>query len=191
MSQEFETQILDIDVEEIKNKLRTLNAKEEPEIFQKRWVFDIQCLDAKIPSTGEWLRLRQSGDKSFITYKNRRGPGLDQTEEIEVEVSDFDKTAKIFSKINSFTGKYYQENKRIKFTLNNIEFTIDTWPMIPPLLEIEATSPKKIKEGLKLLDLEKKDVGHIGTLQIYKRYNIDLHDYPELKFNNADHTENC
>lgn len=183
MPQEFETQILDINVEEIKNKLRALGAEEEPEIFQKRWVFDIQCLDAKIPGTGEWVRLRQSGDKSFITYKNRRGPGLGQTEEIEVEVNDFNKTAEILSRIKSFTDKYYQENKRIKFTLNDLEFTIDTWPMIPPLLEIEAPSPEKVKEGLKLLGLEGKDAGHIGTIQIYKRYNIDLHDFPELKFN--------
>lgn len=183
MSQEFETQILNINIKEIKNKLRQLGAKEEPEIFQKRWVFDIQCLDAKTPGTGEWIRLRQAGDETLLTYKNRKGFGINETEEIEIKVDDFNKTVEIFSKLNYFTGKYYQENKRIKFTLNDIEFSLDTWPMIPPLLEIEAPSEEKVKEGLKLLGLEGKDVGHIGTIQIYKRYGIDLHKFPELKFN--------
>jgi len=183
MAQEFETQILDINIKEIKNRLRQLDAKEEPEVFQKRWVFDIQCLDAKTPGLGEWIRLRQAGNETLLTYKNRQGFGINETEEIEVEVNDFDKTAEILAKLKCFTGKYYQENKRVKFILNDIIFTLDTWPMIPTLLEIEAPSEEKVKEGLKLLGLEGKDVGHIGIIQIYKRYGIDLHRFPELKFN--------
>lgn len=182
MQQEFETQVLDIDVDKIKEKLRELEAKEEPEVLQKRWVFDIECLDAKEASTGEWVRLRQINDKSTITYKNKKGKGISETEEIEIGVDDFDKTAKLLSKLSCFTGQYYQENKRIKFELNGIEFTLDTWPMIPTFLEIEADSEENVKQGLKMLGLEGKDEGHIGTIQIYAKYNIDLHSYKELKF---------
>jgi len=182
MGQEFETQVLDIDVEKIKKQLRDLGAKEESEILQKRLVFDIKCLDSIVPGTGEWIRLRQSGNKTNLTYKNRKGNGLSDTQEIEIVVDDFDKTEKILSNLTCFTDKYYQENKRIAFRLGDIEFTIDTWPMIPTFLEIESTSEEKVKKGLKMLGLEGKDAGHIGLIQIYRKYGKDIHSYKELKF---------
>ena len=111
MKQEFETQILDIDSEEIIRKLRALGAKEEPGILQKRWVFDILCENEKNTIKAEWVRLRKSGDKSTLTYKNKKGAGLGDTSEIEVEVGDFDKAAEIMSKLSCFGAMYYQENK--------------------------------------------------------------------------------
>jgi len=182
MAIEYETQVLEVNAEEIKKKLRNLGATEKPEVFQKRYVFDIECLDAQSPGLGEWIRLRQSGDKTELTYKNRRGTGINDTIELEVLVSDFDKTAEILGNLKCFTGQYYQENKRSKFFLNDIEFCLDTWPMIPTILEIESSSEHQVKEGLRLLDLEGKDAGHIGLINIYKKYGLDLHDYRELKF---------
>lgn len=182
MPTEFETQILDIDVPAIVKKLRALKAKEEPEVLQRRWVFDIECLNAKKPGTDEWIRLRQSGSKTTLTYKNRRNTKIDGTREIEITVSDFGQTAELLGKLGCFIGKYYQENKRHRFRLGKVEFTIDTWPMIPPLLEIEAPNKAGVTKALKLLGLTGKDAGHIGTINIYKKYGIDLHSYPVLKF---------
>ena len=72
MKKEYETQVLDINVDQIKKKLRKLGAKETPEVLQKRWIFDIVPCTAKY--TGEWVRLRQSGkNKTTITYKNKSG----------------------------------------------------------------------------------------------------------------------
>ncbi|PIX99662.1 adenylate cyclase, partial [bacterium (Candidatus Howlettbacteria) CG_4_10_14_3_um_filter_37_10] len=172
MDQEFETHVLEINEEEIANKLRKLGAKEDSEVFQKRWVFNIGNTGESCK--GEWIRLRQVGDKTELTYKNKSGKGMSETEEIEVEVSDFEKTAKLLSKLNC-NGLYYQENKRRMFKLDGIEFTIDSWPMIPTYLEVEADNEEKVKEGIKLLGLEGKDSGHLGTLTIYKKYGIDLH----------------
>jgi len=180
MNKEYETQVLEIDAEEIKNKLRELGAKEFPEVLQKRWVFDIKCLAEQ--GIGEWIRLRQVNDKVTITYKNRKNTNIDGTEEIEVEVEDFDKAGALLSKLGCWTGHYYQENKRIKFILDGIEFTLDTWPKIPTFLEVESSSKEKVKEGLKMLNLEGKDIGHLGLLKIYRKYGIKLHDYKEIKF---------
>lgn len=182
MPTEYETQILDIDVPTIVKKLRAIKAKEEPEVLQRRWVFDIQCLNAKKPGTGEWIRLRQSGKKTTLTYKNRVDTSIAGTHEIEVEVSDFEATAELLGKLKCFTGKYYQENKRRRWRLGKVEFTIDTWPMIPPLLEIESSSKVDVIKALKPLGLAGKDAGHIGTINIYRKYGIDLHSYPVLKF---------
>lgn len=180
MQQEYETQVLDIDKKEIIEKLRKLGAKEEPEVLQKRWVFDINpCTDK---SQGEWIRLRQAGKKKpTITYKNKSGKEINQTQEIEIEADDFDKSYQLLSKLK-FAGTYYQENKRHKFVLDDIEFTIDSWPMIPTILEIEAKSEKNVIKGLSILGLNKKDSGHWGMVNIYKHYGIDLHSFKELKF---------
>lgn len=180
MNQEFETQVLDIDKDEIVEKLRKLGAKEEPEVLQKRWVFDI--VPCNVASTGSWIRLRQAGNKKpTITYKSKSGKEIHETEELEIEVSNFNTAAQILSKLN-FSGIVYQENMRHKFELNGVEFSIDTWPKIPSMLEVEAASEKKVQEGLKILGLENKDVGHLGHFAIYDRYGIDLSQFKELKF---------
>jgi len=178
MEQEFETQILDIDAKKIAQKLRNLGAIETPEVLQKRWVFDLP----KKGNTGRWIRIRQVGDKTTITYKNKSGTGISDTQELETEVDDYEKVVKIFQAMGVWIGSYYQENRRHKFDLDEIEFTLDTWPKIPTILEIEAKDEEKLYKGLRMLNLEDKDVGHIGTVNIYKKYGIDLHSYKELKF---------
>lgn len=182
MATEFETQVLEIDPKAIAEKLRSLGAKEVPETLQKRFVFDLECLNSVNPGMGRWIRLRQIGDKTTLTYKNKSGTGISDTQEIEMEVSDFDKMQEILSKLDCFTGKYYQENKRTRFVLEDLEFNIDQWPLIPPFLEIEANSPEKVKYGLQLLGLQEKENAHWGLINIYSKYGIDLHSYKEIKF---------
>lgn len=190
MAIEFETQVLDINKDEIANKMRQLGALEVPEVFQRRFIYDIKCLNSETPNMGEWIRLREVRSsvngvdkiKAELTYKNRQGIGMDQTTEYEVEVSDFKEADKIIRAINFTSSIYYQENRRHKFILNNVEFCLDTWPQIPCFLEIEGKSEAAVKDGLALLGLTGKDAGHIGTINIYQRYGIDLHQHKELKF---------
>jgi len=175
MAKEFETKVLDIDVKEIRDKLIKIGAKKKSEFSMRRWIFDIDS------SQDKWIRLRDDGEKITLTYKCKTGSGISETEEIEVEVSDFKNTAKILSNLN-FEATYYQENKRELFILDEIEFAIDSWPKIPPYLEIESSNEEKVKEGLKLLGLEKKDIGNVTVKNVYLKYKIDLHSFKKLKF---------
>ncbi len=178
-TQEFETTVLDINPDEIRAKLRKLGAIEKPERLMRRWVFDIKNRNHTAIST--WIRLRDNGQDVTLTYKKRTGTKIGSTQEIEVNVDDFDKTVEILSKIN-FYRTFYQENRRQIFTLDDIEFSIDTWPKIPPYLEIEATSIERVQEGLAMLKLEKKDIGDGDVREIYSRYGVDLHSLKILKF---------
>lgn len=175
MPTEHETKVLDIDVKETEDKLRKLGAKEEPEVLMKRWIFDMN------PKGHEWVRLRDNGDKITIAYKTKKGMGISETEEIETEVKDFENAYNILSKLD-FKAQYYRETKRRLFTLNGIEFTIDTFPAIPPMLEIEGDSEEKVKEGLKLLGLEGKDVGNLCLKKVCRKYGIDLDSIKASKF---------
>ncbi len=178
METEFETQILDIDKEEIIKKLQSLGAREDKEFFMRRWVYDINPTGCS-----EWLRLRTNGHKTTICYKKRKNHSIDGTSEIEVVVDDFEKTHELISRLNFYCDMYYQENKRVNFYIDDIEFALQDWPMIPTVLEIEAKSKEGVKKGLQLLGLEGKDNGHHGFIAIYKKYGIDLHKMKILKFN--------
>lgn len=182
MAIEFETQVLEINKEDIINKLRALGAKEDPEVFQKRFVFDIKCLGATDPGIGEWVRLREVNGQAELTYKNRSNFSIDGTEELEVKVSDFQQAYKILKAINFTEDIYYQENKRQKFYFQDLEFCLDTWPLIPCFLEIEGKSKEAVEEGLAILGLQGEDIGHSGIFKIYNKYGIDLHKYKELRF---------
>ncbi len=181
MDNEFETKVLKIDKEVIIEKLRQLGAKEEPEKLQKRYIFDMTS------ESVEWIRLRTDGTTTTMTYKHkvRGNTEIGKTVEIEVEVADFEKTAQILSKIH-FKDIYYQENKRHIFHLGDIEYSIDSWPMLEPYLEVEGGSQEKVREGLQLVGLEGQDVGDADIVDIYKKEKgIHLHDYKELKFKNS------
>lgn len=170
---EYETKVLDINQEEVEKKLADLGSERIHEVLQRRWVFDIN------PEAHEWIRLRDDGIKTNITYKKKTGTGISETEEIEVEVDDFEKARKILSAMD-FKGKYYQENKRILYKLDDIEFTIDKWPNIPTLLEIESTSEEKVRKGLEMIGM--KDAGNLSVKEVYKKYGIDLHSVRVLTF---------
>lgn len=175
---EFETKVLNINSQEIINNLRKLGAKESPEFLAKRFVFDLTG-DKFI----EWIRLRQINGKSTITYKRKNfgNTKVGKTIEIEVEVTDFDKTAQILSKI-PFKAVYYEENKTHVFTLNGIEFSIDSWPHIPPYLEIEGKNKAEVAKGLKLLNLTDLDVGGKDIKEIYQENGLDIHSFKKLQF---------
>ncbi|PIN87021.1 adenylate cyclase [Candidatus Woesearchaeota archaeon CG10_big_fil_rev_8_21_14_0_10_44_13] len=175
MPTEHETKVLDIDVNEIEGKLRRLGAKEEKEVTMRRWVFDMN------PKGREWIRLRDNGKNVTLAYKKKSGSGISDTEEIETEIGDFDKAYDLLSKIN-FKARYYRESKRRMFRLKGMEFTIDTWPKVPALLEIEAESEKRVREGLRLLGLGGKDIGNMCMIDVYKKYGIDVDSMEEMRF---------
>ncbi|EKE28903.1 MAG: hypothetical protein ACD_2C00266G0009 [uncultured bacterium (gcode 4)] len=175
MAIEYEVKVLDIDVPDIRHKLELLWANGESEKLMRRWVFVMN------PEINEWIRLRDDWDKISVTYKKKSGQKIDETEEIEVIVEDFEKTAEILNKLD-FKEKYYQENSRKNYILGDIEFSIDSWPKIPPLLEVESDSEVKVLEWLKMLWLAWKHSWNLSTVKVYDMYGLDLHSFKSLKF---------
>ncbi len=175
--QEYETKVLTINKEEVIATLRQLGAEETPEFLLRKYIYNLESDNI------EFIRLRTNGKKTTLTYKYKVIGNTDvgKTVEIEVEVSDFDKTAQIFSKLH-FDRVCYQESKSHIFNLNGVEYSIDSWPMIEPYLEIESSNQEKVIEGLRLLGLEDKEVGDLDIVEIYKPLGINPNDYPELKF---------
>ena len=167
--EEKEVKFLNINPTLIQKKLKKIGAKFCFDLIYKRKVFDYP--DLRLDKNGAWVRVREEGDKIKMSFKKRIGMGDGGAindkgmEEIEIEVDDFNKAAKILLNIG-LIEKHYTENRRIRYKLNNIEFDIDFWPKLKPFLEIEAPSWKKIDSVILLLGLNPKDRKIFSTYQM-------------------------
>ena len=82
-----------------------------------------------------------------------------------------------------YNYRNYQENKRIKYYLNDVEIDIDSWPMIPTYMELEGPSVEKVKEVEKLLEVDNSKITTLFADEIYEQYyNIDVLSIKELRF---------
>lgn len=176
MKTEYECRILDIDVEEIQKKLESIGAKKVKERAMRRYVYDID------PNReGFWIRLRDNGEKTTLTLKEKVSDEIDGTKEIEISVDDFEKTNTLLNRLG-FVAKAYQENRRISFVYKDVEIEIDFWPKIPPYLEIEADSVEKVEKVVKLLGFKMSDTTYISIPKVYQKYGLDIDKFKELKF---------
>ena len=177
MHTEIEERILEVDKDKVINKLESLGAMKVGEWFYKRYTYDFTP-----KRESEWLRLRTNGVETTLTYKNVETRKIDGTREFEISVGDFDETNK-FLKILGYEYKNYQENKRIRYMLNDVEIDIDTWPMIPTYMEFEGPSIEKIKEVEELLEVDKSKITTLYADEIASEiYGIDMLAIKKLKF---------
>lgn len=176
MKTEYEARILDINKEKFVSKLETMGALKVADYKQRRYVYDFNPV---IPN--KWIRLRDNGKEVTLTIKEIKNDSIDGTEELEIEVSDFEITNAILEEL-SYKNRSYQENKRIRYMLDNVEIDIDTWPMIPTYVEFEGESADKVLDVIKKLGYNEDDIVTYGVSKIYKHYGLNIDDYLELKF---------
>ena len=97
MHTEYEVRVLEIDVDSIKEKLESVAAEFCFDKLQKRYVYDfIPKVDSK------WIRLRTNGEKTTLTIKNLVSSSIDGTQELEVEVDNFERTNLILKELEQF-----------------------------------------------------------------------------------------
>lgn len=181
--QEIEAKFLEVNPKELDHKFTALGAKKQYKKLFRRYVFDYP--DLRLNNKSAWLRLRDEGQKVTFTYKQRTGvkPGSQDSgmKEIEVQVSDFDNTAEILLAIG-LKPKFYEENWRTLYILDDVELCIDEWPMIPPYLEIEADSWDKVDGTAKKLGYDPKQKLIGSTMQVYEKYGINEMEYKVITF---------
>ena len=176
MKTEYEIRILEINCVDFINQIEALGAVKSADYFQRRYVYDM------IPAQeNAWIRLRDNGVETTLTYKNIEGSTIDGTKELEIVVSDFAKTNEMIEKLG-YLSKGYQENKRTRYYFNDIELDIDTWPGIPAYVEIEGPSEKAINEFLKLINYNKENLTALDVQGIYYKYGYKEEDLKELLF---------
>ena len=177
MHTEFEARVLDINKELVIKKLEELGAKKIAEFDYKRRVYNFNP-----PTDHKWIRLRTDGNKTTLTIKKIENLSIDGTKEMEIEVSNFEETNRMREELG-YRAHTYQENKRIRYVLNDVELDIDSWPYIPTYLEIEGKSEEAVKSMINLLEVDEEKVTSLDVQGVFKEfYNIDIADVPVVKF---------
>ena len=176
MNTEYEARILEIDVKEFEEKLKKLGATKAFDSLQKRYVYDFSP-----KRESEWIRLRTNDNETTLTIKNIKDTTIDGTKEVEIKVSDFEKTNIILEKLG-YKSRSYQENRRTRYYLNDVEIDIDSWPMIPTYVEIEGKSKEEVYNTIELLGYSKDDITTLDVTSIYEKYGINVNDIEILKF---------
>lgn len=179
MHTEFEAKFLNIDIENIRNKLRNINAELiKPMHLMKRVTIDTP----EMKKRNAFLRIREGEGKVSVTYKQFDDNSVDGAKEIEINVNDFEETIKLFDALN-LRYQSYQESKREIWKLNDVEIVIDLWPWLDPYIEIEASNKEEVINTSKELGLNWDDAvfGSVNSAYQIKYPSFKNHNLSELK----------
>lgn len=178
MKTEFEVRKLEVSFEEMIERMHFIGAKKVGVFHQRRFVYDFNP-----PEKGRWIRLRSNGKETTLTIKEIKSKRIDGTKELEIIVSDFEATNEILTKLG-YVPRTYQENFRVEYTLEGVNFDLDKWPMIPSYIEIEGENEDDVYLMLRKINIDEHDVTTMDIDTLYReKYGIELDSIQNLCFN--------
>ena len=141
----------------------------------------------------DWYRIqgiKEGEDSWFLRIRSNSEGGHEVTwkaksdilgtarkhKEINFGVNEPEKLADLFEELG--LERYaHQDKQRISFTLKDWRMDVDSYPKMPPYLEIEGTSEGHIKEAIAFLGLQKNRTWAEGErILIQEVYGLDWYD---------------
>ncbi|HBO65037.1 hypothetical protein CMN23_02750 [Candidatus Saccharibacteria bacterium] len=185
MKSEIEAKFVNVGIAYIRSKLESIGAiLIQPMRDMQRVTIDTPDLKKK----DAFVRIRNEGDKTTVTYKQFNSLTIDGVKEIEVTVSDFDDAVALFKEAGLVYGSL-QESRRETWKLGEVEIVIDEWPWLNPYIEIEGPSEELVvstseKLGFNWTDAIFGDVMAAYRVQ-YPHLGMDdtVGNLPEVRFN--------
>jgi adenylate cyclase class 2 len=172
MNQEIECRFLEINKNDLLQKLRGLGARDKGEVLLKETI--IYDKELKWRDEHQFIRLRKSGDTTTITFKHHQKNTVDGAYEIEFGVDNYEKAEMLFEKIGLFSFRH-QEKKRHTLALDGVTFDIDTWPNIPTYIELEGRSEEALRNAAQRAGLDWNNADfHSASWVIENKYNIPV-----------------
>lgn len=176
---EIERKILNINKQELESKLIALKAHKIFEGIIKTKYFDYP--DYTFKNRNELLRLRLINNRTELTFKHdRNDTNRTRTvneKNIQLEGDQLDKISEFLISIGFIQSMYFEKH-RTEYSLSNkkVKFEIDTYPLLPTFVEIEAGSPEIIDEMITNLELQNHEQTPETIAELFKRIhpNLDL-----------------
>lgn len=177
---ELEVKILNIDLEEMENKLKKLGAKLIDEELQVNTLIDSEdkYIENKLDS---YLRIRESksnlkGSTIFtLTLKeNINRNGIRENLETNIDISDREEMIYLLDKLG-YKVKEIGEKERTSYLLNGVRFDLDTWDKETypdPYMEIEVNNQDELKDMISLLEIQEKDISLKSILELRREKNL-------------------
>ena len=176
MKKEIEAKFCPIDKGQCREKLKENNfILKQSEFLMTRITLHNNVLSDR------WGRVRQEAKKVTMTIKRvLDSTKIDGTEEVEIVVDSIELGLQ-FMHACGFSQTSFQENYREIWTLGDTEVTLDTWPGIPPLIEIEGTDESTVFNICDLLGFKKEDALYGSIDNVYEKIiNIPATDIIKL-----------
>lgn len=172
MQVEYEATFENVNKDEIRQKLQSIDAKLiRSEYKQRRTVFN---MPEGHGVTGGWLRVRDEGNKITMSLKAIDGEGIERQKETEFTISDYDAGVHLLESIGCLR-KAYQESTRELWQLDGVDITIDEWPFLEPYIEVEGASEEVVKAISEKLGFDYSTALFDSVdVQYSKKYNISI-----------------
>jgi len=167
---EIEVRILDVDVPEMRKRLKQIGAKKVFEGKVRTNIFDFS--NGLLKRKQQMLRLRTLGKQTVLCYKGKNiSKKFKRKEEIEVTVDDFGRAVLLLQRLG-FRKIWGYAKRRESYNIGKATVEIDKYPKIPALIEIEAPTEKDVVAAVKKLGHEMKDTTNVNFSEILKLYKI-------------------
>jgi adenylate cyclase class 2 len=173
---EYEAKALDTNPAAMAARIADAGGEHHGEHLMRRYVYDTAPAVA-----GRWIRLRDTGTEVTLCVKEISSDAIDGTRETETTVGNFETAHALLGRIG-IAPRSYQENRRDSWLLDGVRLEIDSWPLIPPYLEIEGDSAEDVWAAAKRLAIRRDELTSENTTKVYARYGIDLDTISDLRF---------
>lgn len=174
---EYEIKVLDIDVNTMRKKLKSIGCKR----IHKAKMFKRNVYHLCDKELNGFARVRDEGTNVTMTVKIKKHDKYPHETEVSIN-EDFDK-AGAFMESLGVEQKSFQESIREKYSHPLAhEITIDDIPGIPTYMEIDCVSEKNLNKLILLLgvDKEKTKTGSFDV-QFDDYYGIAKNDFNKMK----------
>lgn len=176
MQREIEVKVLNIDLNEMEEKLIALGAEKVNHEFQTNYTF--------VPDGGEfengYLRIRETrvdGKRNAIelTFKEiERDDEFRVNNEYTVNIDSVAMMIKILDQLD-IKLQYEGDKERTSYLYKGQRFDLDIWDektYTYPFMEIEFTNKSKMDEILEDLDIDRANVTNDSITELRKKLNM-------------------
>lgn len=177
---ELEVKILNIDLEEMENKLKELGAELIAKESQVNTLIDSgeNYIENKLNS---YLRIRESKSalkgtsKLTLTMKESIDrEGVRENLETNIDISDREEMIYLLDKLG-YQVKDIGKKERTSYLLKGVRFDLDRWDKKTypdPYMEIEVNNEDELENMIQILEIDKKNISTKSILELRKEKNL-------------------
>lgn len=168
--QEVELKFLEINKEDIEEKLLVFGAKKKYSQEILSATFDAKGYSSKGEKNTQMLRVRQIGDEVIITHKKPLPGKFKNLKETEIHTQSTYQEAIAFIQALGFSLGLEYKKYRTHYEADNAHFEIDEFHGLPAFLEIETQSEEEMIRVCKQLSLDISQGREEPASMIYPEY---------------------
>lgn len=181
MVKELEVKVLNVDIEDVENKLNSLGAKLISKEVQINTLFDSN--DKPIKSYMDaYLRIRESKDLikdseevTLTLKKNIKNKDLRENIELNTKIEDKDIMLQILSDLG-FSKISVGYKERTSYLLEGARIDLDTWDKETypkPYMEVEVESTDQLYHILNILEIDRDNISTKSIVELRRELNLE------------------